>query len=210
LLQDFFKQQRGKQRERAAPLRDDALRTPDRCFDKMPDCPWSAHYLADLPSLAGLRMHFVDEGPRDNASVYLCLHPIPGWSYCLCHGIGHWLGQGRRVLAPDLIGFGKSDKPKREDAHSLAFHCQYLLEWLERLDIQSATLVVPQADHPLAEALLRRAPERIRSLLVQTAITLPDGDTQTEALNAPFPDAGHRAAERAFASKRLQSTTMKI
>jgi tRNA(adenine34) deaminase len=209
-LQHFFKHKREQQRELAVPLREDALRTPDRCFKDLPDYSWTAHYVSDLPSLAGLRMHFVDEGPRDSPSVYLCLHPIPGWSYCLRHAIANWLGQGNRVLVPDLIGFGKSDKPKREDAHSLAFHGQYLLEWMERLALNNATLVVQQADHPLAQALLRRAPGRLQSLLVQPESARLDNATARTALHAPYPDAGHRAAERAFASKRLQSMTMNL
>jgi tRNA(adenine34) deaminase len=210
LLQDFFQQKREQKRALAAPLREDALRTPDRCFKDLPGYPWAEQFLSDLPGLAGLRLHFVDEGPRAGAPVYLCLHPIPGWSYSCYHAFADWLGQGARVLAPDLIGFGKSDKPKREDAHTLEFHCQYLLEWLERLGLSRVTLVATQADHPLAHRLILQAPDRMHDVLVLPEIATPAHDTERIALNAPYPDAGHRAGERAFASRRLQSMNKKI
>jgi tRNA(adenine34) deaminase len=204
VLQDFFKQRRGLQRELAVPLREDALRTPDRCFDGLQGYPWSPRFVSDLPSLAGLRLNFVDEGPRDGGTVNLCLHPVPGWSYSYRQWIADWLGQGVRVLAPDLIGFGKSDKPKREDAHAVEFHCQYLLEWLERLNIQSFTLVAPNADHPLLQQFMTLAHDRIQGLLIQPITELPDHAAEIIALQAPYPDSGHRAAERAFSSLHIR------
>jgi tRNA(adenine34) deaminase len=99
-----------------------------------------------------------------------------------------------------LIGFGKSDKPKREGAHSLAFHCQYLLEWLERMELENVTLVAPHVDHPLVLGLMTQARDRIRGLLVQPIESI---DTEAAFQQVPYPDAGHRAAERAFLSLRL-------
>jgi tRNA(adenine34) deaminase len=150
-------------------------------------------------------LHFVDEGPRDSKNIYLCLHPIPGWSYSYRACIAEFLGQGMRVLAPDLLGFGKSDKPKREDAHSLEFHCQYLNEWLERLDLKNVTLVVPYADYLLAEGFLALANHRIQSLRVQPIDAVLEVDAEVRALQAPYPDAGHRAAERAFLSLPMRT-----
>ncbi len=210
LLQEFFKQKREKQRELAVPLREDALRTPDRRFDGLPGYPWAAHYVSDLPSLAGLRLHFLDEGPRDGATRYLFLHPITGWSYSCRQWIAEALGQGVRALAPDLIGFGKSDKPKREDTHTLDFHVRYLIEWLARLELNNVTLVMPPADHPLAQALLTQAADRFQGLLVQPIAATQTDESHWLAMQAPYPDAGHRAAERAFASKRLQPLKVKI
>jgi tRNA(adenine34) deaminase len=210
VLQRFFKHKREQQREMAVPLREDALRTPDRCFAYLPGYPWEAHFVSDLPRLSGLQMHFVDAGPRDSATAYLLIHPIPGWSYSYRHAMTYLLGQGGRVLAPDLIGFGKSDKPKREDAHSADFHVRYLLEWLARLDLHHVTLVLPHADHPLAQSLITQAPDRIHDLLLLPAITNAADAAEGLALNAPYPDAGHRAGERAFASKRLQPQKIKL
>ena len=201
VLQDFFKLTRVKKRDQAVPLREDALRTPDRFFFDLPDYPWSPNFVSDLPSLSGLQMHFLDLGPRDSVSVYLCLHPIPGWCYSYRHGIFDWLGQGIRVLAPDLIGFGKSDKTKREDAHSVEFHCRYLFECLDRLGINSFTLVAPNTEHPLLQQFTALANDRIRNLIVLPTSEFPANDAEITALQAPYPDAGHRAAERAFASR---------
>lgn len=204
VLQDFFKQRREQQRESAMPLREDAVRTPDRCFTALQGYPWSPRFVSDLPCLAGLRLHFVDEGPRDSENVNLCLHPVPGWTYSYRQWITDWIGQGVRVLAPDLIGFGKSDKPKREDAHAVEFHCQYLLEWLEQLSIKSFTLVAPSTEHPLLQQFMMLAHDRIRGLLIQPITELPNDDAETIALQAPYPDAGHRAAERAFSTRHIR------
>jgi tRNA(adenine34) deaminase len=205
LLQDFFRQKRAIRRERAVHLREDALRTPDRCFDHLPGYPWASRFISDLPGLAGLRLHFVDEGPRDNTNTYLCLHPVPGWSYSYRACIAERVGQGMRVLAPDLLGFGKSDKPKREDAHSLEFHSQYLIEWLERLDLKNITLVVPHAHDPLVDGFMAQASNRIQSLLVQPIDAVMEVKDEVRALQAPYPDAGHRAAERAFLSLPMRT-----
>jgi tRNA(adenine34) deaminase len=202
VLQDFFRQRRELQRELAVPLREDALRTPDRCFDALQGYPWSPRFFSDLPSLAGLRLHFVDEGPIESGNVNLCLHPIPGWSYSFRQSIADWLGQGIRVLAPDLIGFGKSDKPKREDTHSVDFHCRYLLEWLDRLDLNGVTLVATSAEHPLLQHLISQAHDRICGVLFQPITERATSEAEKMALQTPYPDAGHRAAERAFSSHR--------
>jgi tRNA(adenine34) deaminase len=136
LLQHFFRQRRQEIRMTASPLRDDALRTPDERFAGLPGYPWPPHYLSDLPALAGLRLHYLDEGPRDAPLTWLCLHGNPAWSYLYRKMIPVFLQAGHRVVAPDLIGFGKSDKPKKDAAHSFGWHRQVLLELVERLDLQ--------------------------------------------------------------------------
>jgi tRNA(adenine34) deaminase len=150
-------------------------------------------------------MHFLDEGPQDSERLFLCLHPVPGWSYNCRQWIADWAGQGIRVLAPDLIGFGKSDKPKREDAHSWEFHCRYLVEWLQRLALSGVTVVAPQTDHPLAQRLLVHAPPgQLKGLLVMPAGSAHANELETDAQHAPYPDLGHRAGERAFASGHMR------
>ena len=116
LLQAFFRRRRADKREEARlahPLRDDALRTPDAAFDGLPDYPWQPRYVSDLPALSGLRMHYLDEGSGEGEGglTYLCLHGNPAWSYLYRKMIPVLLDAGHRVIAPDLIGFGKSDKP---------------------------------------------------------------------------------------------------
>ena len=112
------------------------LRTPEERFAGLPGYPWEPRYLSDLPSLAGLRLHYLDEGPARRAVTWLCLHGNPAWSYLYRKMIPVFLAAGHRVVAPDLIGFGRSDKPKKESAHSFGWHRQVLLELVERLDLR--------------------------------------------------------------------------
>lgn len=177
LLQDFFLQRRTEQREQARgnhPLRDDALRTPDQAFAGLPGYPWSPHYLSDLPSLAGLRMHYLDEGDGQGLT-YLCLHGNPAWSYLYRKMIPVFLQAGHRVVAPDLIGFGKSDKPKKDSFHSFQGHRQNLLELVERLDLHNIVLVVQDWGGLLGLTLPMTAPGRYKGLLVMNT-TLATGD----------------------------------
>ena len=81
----------------ATPLRDDAVRTPEHCFDNLPGYPWAPHHVSDLPALGGLRMHYLDEGPADAAPVLL-LHGEPSWSYLYRHMIPVLVGAGHRVV----------------------------------------------------------------------------------------------------------------
>ena len=114
-----------------------AFRTPDERFVDLPDYPFEPHYL----TLAGdLRMHYVDEGPRDGYPV-LMLHGEPTWSYLYRHMVPVFADAGYRALAPDLIGFGRSDKPEERSAHSYAHHVAWVAAWIETLDLRGITLV---------------------------------------------------------------------
>jgi tRNA(adenine34) deaminase len=186
LLQAFFANRRTGQREAARlahPLRDDALRTPDACFANLPGYPWQPNYRSDLPALGGLRLHYLDEGgdagAPPGASTYLCLHGNPAWSYLYRKMIPVFLANGDRVVAPDLIGFGKSDKPKRDDFHTFTRHRQILLEFIEALDLRNIVLVVQDWGGLLGLTLPLAAPERYAGLLVMNTL-LATGD-------APLP-----------------------
>jgi tRNA(adenine34) deaminase len=176
LLQDFFKPRRLNMN----PVRDDALRTPDACFADVPDFPWKPHYLSDLPALGGLRLHYLDLGPADAHTTYLCLHGNPAWSYLYRKMIPVFAGAGHRVVAPDLIGFGKSDKPKKVGVHSFDFHRQVLLELVERLDLRNVVVVVQDWGGILGLTLPMDAPQRYRGLLVMNT-TLATGETPLSA-----------------------------
>ncbi|HET8747849.1 MAG TPA: tRNA adenosine(34) deaminase TadA [Ramlibacter sp.] len=232
LLSEFFRARRQEARSTAQPLREDALRTPEERFAALPDYPWPPHYVNDLPALDGLRLHYLDEGPRDAPLTWLCLHGNPSWSYLYRRMIPVFLGSGGRVVAPDLVGFGRSDKPKRDAAHGFEWHRQVLLELVERLDLTQVVLVVQDWGGLLGLTLPMEAPERYRGLLVMNTL-LATGDAplspgflawremcaknpgfgvgrllargnpqltpaECAAYDAPFPDAGHRAALRAF------------
>jgi len=114
------------------------LRTPDERFANLPGFAWALHDFAH----EGFRVRYVDEGPRDAAVSALCLHGNPAWSYLYRHMIPVFTGAGLRVVAPDLIGFGRSDKPADEAAHTWELHRGMLLALIERLDLRNITLVV--------------------------------------------------------------------
>lgn len=235
LLEAFFQSRRSAQRARALaahPLRQDALRTPEARFADLPGYPWAPRYLSDLPALAGLRMHYLDEGPPDAPRTWLCLHGNPAWSYLYRHMLPVFLAAGDRVVAPDLIGFGKSDKPKKEGFHGFEWHRQVLLEFIARLDLRRVVLVVQDWGGILGLTLPMAMPERFAGLLAMNTLLATGeeplspgflawremcaqkplfgvgrllgrgnpqmGEAECAAYDAPFPDAGYRAALRAF------------
>jgi tRNA(adenine34) deaminase len=185
LLQDFFAAKRKASRLQASsnhPLRDDALRTPDAAFDGLPGYPWPPHYVSDLPSLAGLRMHYLDEGHtgEQDRTTYLCLHGNPAWSYLYRKMIPVFTASGARVVAPDMLGFGKSDKPKKDSFHSFTWHRQTLLDFVERLDLRNIVLVVQDWGGLLGLTLPMAAPQRYKGLLVMNT-TLASGEAPLSA-----------------------------
>ena len=174
LMQDFFRQRRVEQRALARqrhPLRDDTLRTPDAAFDGLRAYPWNPNYRSDLPALDRLRMHYLDEQMASLEKVvkpvpitYLCLHDLSGWSYGFRKLIPSLLESGDRVVVPDLIGFGKSDKPKKAVFHTLARHRQILVELVNALDLRNIVLVFPERQSLLGLTLPMVAPLRYRGL----------------------------------------------
>ena len=120
----------------------DALRTPDERFADLPDFPWAPRYIADLPGYEDLRCAVIDEGPKTGAPTFLCLHGEPTWSFLYRRMIPAFLASGARVVAPDLFGFGRSDKPVDDTVYGFHFHRRMLLALVERLDLQDITLVV--------------------------------------------------------------------
>ncbi len=113
------------------------LRTPDERFNDLPDFPFAAKYVQVEDNL---RMHYVDEGPRD-APLILMLHGEPSWCFLYRHMIAHCVEAGLRVVAPDLIGFGRSDKPMRLTDYSYQSHCDWLVAFLDKLGLREITLV---------------------------------------------------------------------
>lgn len=175
LLADFFRERRTEDRAQGQPLCDDAVRTPEYRFENLPGYAWTPRYVSDLPSLAGWRMHYLDEGPSDARVTWLCLHGNPAWSYLYRKMIPVFLEAGHRVVAPDMIGFGRSDKPKKEGAHTFSWHRQVLLELVERLDLRNVVLVVQDWGGLLGLTLPMAAPDRYRGLLAMNTM-LGTGD----------------------------------
>lgn len=206
ILQLFFQSRRVTKRMQAIPLREDALRTPVSRFDELPLRVWQERYVQDLPNLQGYRMHYVDEGPACSVPVFLCLHDSQTWSDAFSSMFTVWLAAGARLLAPDCIGFGKSDKPKRESVHTLDFHCHYLLEWILRLDLQEVVLVLPHTEEALGLALQAQLGRRIRGIVVLDTRYVQERARSNavlhQVLEAPFLNSGYRAGLRAFHSLR--------
>jgi pimeloyl-ACP methyl ester carboxylesterase len=142
------------------------LRTSDDRFSSLPGYPFAPHYLEDLPGFRGLRAHHLDEGPRDAARVFLCLHGEPTWSYLYRRMIPVFVAAGHRAVAPDFLGFGRSDKLAEDGAYTFDSHRSFLLALVERLDLKNITLVVQDWGGLLGLTLPMEMPERFERLLV--------------------------------------------
>lgn len=143
-----------------------ALRTPDHRFDQLPDFPYQPHYRDDLPGYEGLRGAYIDEGDPDAEQVFLCLHGEPTWSFLYRKMIPVFRSIGARVIAPDLLGFGRSDKPVDETDYTFDFHREYLLRLIETLDLRHITLVCQDWGGVLGLTLPQDMPERFDRLLI--------------------------------------------
>ena len=165
-----------------------SLRTPDERFARLPGWPYTPRYVEH----AGLRVHLVDEGPRDAEVTALCLHGNPSWSYLYRHMIPVFTGAGLRVVAPDLIGFGRSDKPVEEAAHSFDFHRDMLLALVESLDLKNVLLVCQDWGGIFGLTLPMAAPARYTRLLVMNTGLgtgqLTEGFRQWRAYSNGQPD----------------------
>ena len=115
-------------------------RTPDERFEDLVGYPFRPNYLQVDDSEGGtLRIHYLDEGPRDGR-VLLLLHGQPAWSYLYRHMIPPLVEAGFRVIAPDLVGFGRSDKPTRIEDYTYARHVAWMSDWLTQLDLEDITV----------------------------------------------------------------------
>jgi pimeloyl-ACP methyl ester carboxylesterase len=150
------------------------LRTPEERFATLPAFPWAARYLDDLSGYVGLRLHYVDEGPRDARETFLCLHGEPTWAYLYRKMIPVFLAAGARVVAPDFFGFGRSDKPADDGVYSYRFHRETLLRLVERLDLRGVTLVCQDWGGILGLSLPMDLPDRFARLLLMNT-GLPTG-----------------------------------
>ena len=161
----------------------DALRTPDDRFAGLPGWSYAPHYVDDLPGYEGLRVHYVDEGPEKAVRTYLCLHGQPTWSYLYRKMIPVFLESGARVIAPDWLGFGRSDKPVADDIYTFHFHRNMMVELVKRLDLQQVTLVCQDWGGLLGLTLPPEMPDRFERLIVMNT-TLATGTAPSDGFNA--------------------------
>ncbi len=153
----------------------EALRTPEDRFAGLPGYAFAPHYLDDLKGYERLRLHYLDEGPRNAKEVFLCLHGQPTWSYLYRKLIPHVTAAGHRAVAPDYFGFGRSDKPIEDRVYGFDFHRQALLALVERLDLRNITLVCQDWGGLLGLTLPPAMPERFSKLLIMNT-ALGTGD----------------------------------
>jgi haloalkane dehalogenase len=161
----------------------DFLRTPDDRFADLSDFPFAPHHL-DVPAGDGgaLRMHYLDEGPRDGRPI-LCLHGEPSWSFLYRKMIPPFVAAGHRVLCPDLIGFGRSDKPVRRDDYTYRRHVDWTGAWLRALDLRDVVLVCQDWGGLIGLRLVAEMPDRFARVV--TANTgLPAGEGMEPAFKA--------------------------
>jgi pimeloyl-ACP methyl ester carboxylesterase len=153
----------------------DILRTPDDRFADVPGHDWPVTWIDDLPGYEGLRTAVLDTGPGAGGRSFLCLHGEPTWSYLYRKMIPVFVAAGHRVIAPDLIGFGRSDKPVDDAVYTFDFHRAHLLALLERLAPRNVTLVCQDWGGLLGLTLPMEMPERFEGLVVMNT-TLGTGD----------------------------------
>jgi haloalkane dehalogenase len=152
------------------------LQTPEERFEHLPGFDFAPHYLQNLPGYENLRLHYLDEGPRDADHVFLCLHGEPTWSYLYRKMIPVFMNAGHRVVAMDFLGFGRSDKPSDESVYTFAFHREALKLFIERLDLIGITLVCHDWGAVLGLTLPMDMPDRFSRFLIMNTM-LGTGDT---------------------------------
>jgi haloalkane dehalogenase len=145
------------------------LRTPEERFAALKDFPYTPKYL----EVGGLRIAYIDEGPQDAAPVLL-MHGEPTWSYLYRKMIPGLLAAGHRVIAPDLVGFGRSDKPTAKKDFSYANHVAWMFAWMQAVDLRHATLFCQDWGSLIGLRLVAHSPDRFDRVVLANG-GLPTG-----------------------------------
>jgi haloalkane dehalogenase len=153
----------------------DIKRTPDERFENLPNYPFEPNYITlPGPEDKQLRIHYVDEGPRD-AEPVLLMHGEPSWSYLYRKMIPVITKAGYRAIAPDLVGFGRSDKPAEQEDYTYQRHVDWMQAWLDQMGLDQITLVCQDWGGLIGLRLVTANPDRFARVV--TANTgLPTGD----------------------------------
>ena len=160
-----------------------ALRTPDERFENLAGYDFEPNYIDGTGDQAGLRQHYLDEGPKDAEITFLCLHGEPSWAYLYRKMIPIFTAAGHRAVAPDFYGFGRSDKPVDDDIYTIDFHRRTLISFIERLDLKNVCLVCQDWGGIIGLTLPMDMPGRFsRAIIMNTAI--PQGATPGDGFNA--------------------------
>jgi haloalkane dehalogenase len=151
------------------------LRTPDDRFTSLPDFPYEPKYLM-THSHADVRIHYVDEGPRDAKDTIILMHGEPTWSYLYRHMIPPLVDAGYRVIAPDLPGFGRSDKPAKREDISYERLVNWMTEFVVSLGLDNMTLFAQDWGGLIGLRVVARLPERfLRVVISNTGMPIGGG-----------------------------------
>ena len=164
------------------------LRTPDDRFQDLPDYPFEPHYVEiGDGNGGGLRVHYLDEGPADG-DIVLLLHGEPSWSFLYRHMIPELVAAGHRCIAPDLIGFGRSDKPSETDDYTYAAHVQWMCDALfEELNLTEITLFAQDWGGLVGLRLVAEHPDRFARVVIGNS-GLPTGDQKVSGALAAWQE----------------------
>lgn len=143
------------------------VRTPDSQFENLPDYDFEPNYV----DVSGYRIHYVDEGPKDGQVVFL-MHGQPSWSYLYRHMIPLLSEAGYRVIAPDNVGFGKSDKPVDWSSHSYQMHVDIMSDFVDAIDLENATLFAQDWGGLIGLRVVEQRPDRFSRIMLSNT-TLP-------------------------------------
>jgi haloalkane dehalogenase len=169
----------------------DVARTPDENFANLPDFPFAPNYAGVVAEdLDPIRMHYLDEGPADGP-VVLLLHGQPTWSYLYRKVIPELVGAGLRAIAPDLIGFGRSDKPTDHTDYTVARHVGWVQSLVTGLDLRDITLVAQDWGGPIGFSVLAADPDRFARVVAANTIL----HTADPALDGRLTWAAHGTGE---------------
>lgn len=146
------------------------VRTPEQRFERLPNYSFTPNYI----DINGLRMHYVDDGDQ-NADPILMMHGEPTWSYLYRHMIPICSAAGHRVIAPDLIGFGKSDKPTNPEDYSYQAHMDWMTQFIEVLDLTNITLVCQDWGSLIGLRLAAENEHRFKAIVIGNGM-LPTGE----------------------------------
>ena len=158
----------------------EVLRTSDERFMDLPGYDFAANYVEDLPDYEGLRVHYLDQGSKGANRTFLCLPGEPTWAYLYRRMIPVFSNSGARVVVPDWLGFGRSDKPVDDAVYTFDFHRNMMLAFIEKLDLRNITLVVQDWGGILGLTLPVDKPNRFSRLIVMNTaipvgVSLGDG-----------------------------------
>jgi alpha-beta hydrolase superfamily lysophospholipase len=150
-------------------MRDDAIRTPEARFANLPDFPFQPRYR----EIQGYRVHYLDEGPQDGPPVFM-LHGEPAWGFLYRKMIPVLTAAGFRSIVPDLIGFGRSDKPRSRKTHSYPLHVEIMTELFRGLDLENATFFGQDWGGLIGLRVVANEPDRFARIVVTSSGIIHD------------------------------------